>query len=180
LAAERQAVSAQTGARGVGRVEHRAELRAVMRCGVGDLEPAHEAMLAIDPDMVLAAEHRHGALRRRARRAAGRDRLPLAALQRPAAVAVDLPGAGGLPVLGDAAALHDVLLGLAQAGAPRLDDGRVRDLPALGQVAPLRERGVDAGEQPLEGADAHQLARGTARSSWRRGRRRAGQARRSA
>jgi len=47
---------------GVGVIEHRAKLGAVMGRGVGHAEAAHEAVLAVDADVVLVAEDRHGNL----------------------------------------------------------------------------------------------------------------------
>lgn len=73
-------------------VVHRAELAGVVPGGVGDHKASDEAMRSVDADMVLVAEHRDGDLAGPlALRALGR-RLLAAGLNRPAPVAVDLPG----------------------------------------------------------------------------------------
>ncbi|MEL6265738.1 MAG: hypothetical protein AAFR52_08825 [Pseudomonadota bacterium] len=74
-----------------------------------------------------------------------------------AVLALDLAGAGGLAVVGDAAGPDHVRPGLRQARSARLHGAGVHCLPALGALAPLAERTVETGEQPIEGAGAHQL-----------------------
>ena len=93
-------------ARQVVAIEEAFELTAVVGGGVGDGGPADEPVGAVDANVVLVAERRYDDLRRLPRQPAviGPGTLP-AALQGPAAVAVDLPGARRFPVLRHAAAL---------------------------------------------------------------------------
>src|SRR5450631_4203715 len=55
----------------------------------------------------------------------------------------------GLPILGDATGLDVLLLGLGVALLGSRDNCRVDDLPAHGEKARLRQRGVEALEQDL-------------------------------
>jgi hypothetical protein len=75
-------------------IEQPGKLTAVMPRGVGDDEASDEAVRAVDTEMVLVAEHRHCDLAGGLTLHLARWRRLLAAtLDRPAAIAVDLPRA---------------------------------------------------------------------------------------
>ena len=96
---------------GVVGIEQDCKLAAIMPCRVGDDEAADEAVRPINAEMVLVAKHRHGDVANTlARHLARGRRLLAAALDRPAAVAVDLSCAGLGLVGGRAAAARSGFL----------------------------------------------------------------------
>src|SRR6516225_2965521 len=134
-------------ARQVVDVKQASELGAIVGCGMGHREAPHEAVRTVDADMVLVAEHRDQNLARRypLRSLAGERLVPLApALQRPAAVTVDLRAARRRPVRWRAAALERLLLRLVQPRPAGLDHRRIDDLATHGKETTLAQRPVKA------------------------------------
>ena len=134
-------------ARQVVDVKQASELGAIVGCGMGHREAPHEAVRTVDADMVLVAEHRDQNLARRypLRSLAGERLVPLApALQRPAAVTVDLRAARRRLVRWRAAALERLLLRLVQPRPAGLDHRRIDDLATHGKETTLAQRPVKA------------------------------------
>src|ERR1700758_2013281 len=135
-------------ARQIVAVAQPAKFSAVWVGGMGHGETPHKPVRTVDANMVLVTEGRDHDLARRALLAVGGDRaLPiLAALQRPAAIAVDLSAAARLPPPRPPATLDRLLLGLREPRPARLDDRRVDDLAAHRQVPALPQHPVEPSE----------------------------------
>jgi hypothetical protein len=111
---------------------------------------------AIDAEMVLVAEHRHGDLRPLALGAPRRSRL-FGALECPAAVAVDLPRPRLRPPGRRATVAQRRLLVLGQSRPARLDHRRIHNLSPHRQIAAFIQQLVEAVEQLRQCPAARQL-----------------------
>src|SRR5271154_3440493 len=124
------------------------QLRPIVARSVRRRPGPDQAMGAVDADMVLVAESRDrqiDALR------PVLGRFGFRVFDRPARVAILLAQFGGvaLPVLGNAAFLDVLLLGLGVALLGSRNNRGVDDLAAHGEKARLRKRGVEPLEQNL-------------------------------
>jgi hypothetical protein len=126
------------------------------RC-VGDGEASDEALHPVDADVVLVAKHRHQDLLRSLALCSLRWRRLPATLEGPAAVAVDLAGAGRFPVGGGAAVAQGLLFLVAQPRAAGFHNRRIDDLPAHRQIAVLTQHRAEPREGAGKGATAGQL-----------------------
>ena len=117
-------------ARGVVPIKHGAELTAVASCRVGDAVAAQKAEGAINADVVLVAERRHGDLDLPFVTLTGGGFALSTALDGPAPVTVDLRAPRRFPLGRHPAALDRVLPCLGQPRPARLDHRRVDNLSA--------------------------------------------------
>ena len=145
-------------ARRVGRIEDVGQLRPVMGGRAGDGEAADEAVLAVDRDVRLVAEHRDGDLDL-GLRAVRLRRARLGPLQRPAGVAVLLRELLrlGRPRLRDPALLQSRLLGIGVALTRGRDDRGVDDLARHREIALALQPGVEGGKQIVDRTGPRQV-----------------------